>query len=388
MVQVDMRIIVLLLCLFPFVGTAQEEYKDPKNKKFKETFEGGLLHKVTYYPEVQFSSQPKNIILMIGDGMGVAQVFAGMTANQGRLYLENFKHVGFSRTQSADNYITDSAAGGTALACGVKTYNHAIGLDANGKKVENVCEVASKKGMNTGVVTTALVNHATPAVFYAHQPHRNEYEAIAYDLFKSDIDVAIGGGRKHFENRTDGLNISDSLRKKGMQVVHNVDELKKVKKASVVGLFADMHVPHYPERGQMLSESTEQAIRLLNENSKGFFLMVEASKIDAGGHQNKTPFVTKEMLDFDQAIGRALEFAVKDRETLVIVTADHETGGMSNTGGVMQKGEVSGQFIWGKHTGTPVPIFAFGPGAKAFTGIMQNTAIARKMMEMIRNRKN
>ncbi|TKG95082.1 alkaline phosphatase [Puteibacter caeruleilacunae] len=383
MTIINKAALVIFLSILFAKGYAQEEYKDPKNRSFVETFEGGLFHEVVKYPNIKFKKHPKNIILLIGDGMGISQVFAGMTANKGQLNLENFKHCGYSRTQSADNYVTDSAAGGTALACGVKTNNGAVGVDERGVPVENIRERAASKGMKTGVVTSALVNHATPAVFLAHRANRNMYEEIALDIVNSNVDVAIGGGRTHFENRKDGLNLSDSLAHKGVKVTYNIDQFEAVNQGRVVGLFANMHVEHYPERGHMLPRATAHAINLLKEDKDGFFLMVEASKIDAGGHQNKTPFITKEMLDFDQVIGAALEFAAKEKNTLVIVTADHETGGMCNTDGNFETGEVKAQYVYGKHTGDPVPVFAFGPKAEWFTGFMENTDIAEMLKALI-----
>ncbi|BDD12229.1 alkaline phosphatase (plasmid) [Fulvitalea axinellae] len=366
------------------VAFAQEEYRDPKKRSYIETFEGGMFHKVERYENVKFKKRPKNVIIMIGDGMGIAQVFAGMTANKGELYLENFRYCGFSKTQSADDYVTDSAAGGTAIATGKKTKNHAIGLDKNGRPAKNILEDARDRGMMTGVVTTSLINHATPAAFMAHQAHRKMYEEIAWDIVDSGVDVAVGGGRKHFEGRTDGINLSDTLRNRGVKVAYSVDELEKHGAGPVVGLFADMHVPHYPERGMMLSRSVEYAINKLEKDKDGYVLVVEGSKIDAGGHQNKTPFAVKEMLDFDQAIGVALRHAAQDRETLIVVTADHETGGMANTGGDMETGMVKAKFVYGKHTGIPVPVFAFGPGAEKFTGFMENTDIHKKIKEALK----
>lgn len=377
-------VLILSLPLY-FVTFAQEEYKDPRNRNLTETFEGDLFHEVIIYNTPTFKKKPKNVILFIGDGMGIAQIFAGMTANRGQLFLSNFKHCGFSTTQSANDYVTDSAAGGTALACGVKTKNHALGVDAKGNTVENIREWLENRDMVTGIVTTALVNHATPAAFLAHVPERNMYEEIAMEIANSNVDVAIGGGRTHFESRTDGKNCSEifEAKQKG-KVVHSVEAFEAQKQTPVLGLLADMHVEHYPERGQMLSRCTKHTIDLLSDNQNGFFMMVEGSKIDAGGHQNKTPFVAKEMLDFDQAIGVALEFAVQNRETLIIVTADHETGGMANIDGDFETGRTKAGFIYGKHTGTPVPVFAFGPGAELFTGFMDNTEIPEKIKTLLK----
>ncbi len=159
------------------------------------------ISEVKTFPQKFKSKKPKNVVFLIGDGMGISQIFAGLTANHGHLFLENCKYIGFSKTQSADNYITDSAAGGTALSAGVKTYNGAIGVDANKKPVKTILEEAEEKGLATGLVSTSAITHATPASFIAHQPNRNMYEEIAADFLKTDIDVFIGGGYRSFHQK-------------------------------------------------------------------------------------------------------------------------------------------------------------------------------------------
>jgi len=368
---------------FTFAGCAQNEYMDPANRKLQEIYTGGDFYPVKHYQQSTRKKRPKNVILMIGDGMGLAQVYAGLTANGGHLYLENFKHIGFSKTYSSDNYITDSAAGGTALACGEKTYNGAIGVNAQKQPIVNIRELAEKKGLETGLVSTSAITHATPASFIAHQPSRNMYEAIAADFINSGIDVFIGGGVDHFEKRKDGRNLSEELRKDGYQVMYNMDNISQVTSGKLAGLTAPIHNPAEPERGNMLVQSTNTALNILSQNKKGYFIMIEGSQIDWGGHANKTPYVVEEMLDFDQAIGVALKHAAQDGETLIIVTADHETGGMSINEGDMATGKVVGEYTTGHHTGIMVPVYAFGPGAEQFTGIMENTDIQKKIKDLL-----
>ena len=158
---------------------------------------------------------PKNVIFLIGDGMGVSQIYAGLTANRGHLNLERIKVIGFHKNQASNNYITDSAAGATAFATGKQTYNGAIGLDSLKVPSTTLLELAEKKGLATGLVSTCDITDATPSSFIAHQRTRSMHEEIAGDFLKTDIDVVIGGGRKYFEKRKDGLNLLDSLRKKG-----------------------------------------------------------------------------------------------------------------------------------------------------------------------------
>ena len=373
----------LIICLFTANSYGQEEYKDPNNKLVNEVYLGGPFYEVQSFAQT-INKKPKNIILMIGDGMGLAQIYCGMTANGGHLFLENFKNIGFSKTYSADKYITDSAAGGTALSTGVKTYNGAIGVDPDKKPTINIRELAEIKGLKTGLVSTSAITHATPASFVAHVDSRKSYEDIALDFLNKNVDVFIGGGIKNFEERSDGKNLSHELSKKGYQVLYDIKEIQTFKSGKLAGLTAPEHNKPMPERGEMLVPATETAIKLLSQGRKGFFLMVEGSEIDMLAHKNDTKGVILEMLDFDRAIGAALKFASSNGETLIIVTADHETGGMTLNGGSYETGMVVAKFTTGGHTGIAVPIFAFGPGSEQFTGFMENTDIPRKIINLLK----
>ena len=366
-----------------FTVYAQDQYLTAKSEDPEKTYTSQKTYQVKEFSQEFKKGKPKNIILLIGDGMGVSQIFAGLTANKGRLFLENCKHIGFSKTSSGDNYITDSAAGGTALSSGVKTYNGAIGVDMNKNPVKTILEEASEKGLATGLVSSSAITHATPASFISHQASRSSYEDIATDFLKTDIDVFIGGGLDHFTKRKDGRNLVDELKKKGYEVETEINKIKKVKKGKLAGFAAEEHTGRISERGDILPVATETAINILDDNNNGFFLMVEGSQIDWGGHAGSTVYVVEDMLDFDQVIGKALEYAAKDKETLVIVTADHETGGMAITGGNFEKGVVTGAFPTGGHTAVMVPVFSYGPGAEEFVGIMENTDIHAKMKKLL-----
>lgn len=323
----------------------------------------------------------KNIILMVGDGMGVAQIYAGLTGNHGSLNLERCTAVGFHKNQASDKYVTDSAAGATALSCGQKTYNGAIGVDANGKPLPTILEAAEKNGLATGMIATCSITHATPASFISHQPSRSLDENIAMDFLKTDIDLFIGGGRKFFTQRTDSLNLTDSLKARGYQIANSIGEVQQITSGKLAAFLADTQQPRFSEgRGDELVKSTEVALRLLKNNKKGMFMLIEGSQIDWGGHGNDTQYIVDEMIDFDHAIGKVLDFAKKDGNTLVIITADHETGGFSINGGDMKTGKVEGKFTTKSHTGVMIPVFAYGPGAEQFSGIYENTAIYDKMM--------
>lgn len=325
----------------------------------------------------------KNIILMIGDGMGVSQIYAGMTANNGHLNLESFVNIGFSKTYSANDYITDSGAAGTAIATGVKTYNKAIGVDVDTIPQMTILEYAEQNGKSTGLVVTSTITHATPASFIAHQPERYLYEEIATDFLKTEIDVFIGGGLKHFNDRKDEQDLTINLKNKGYSVITNPADLRNVDSDKIAGLIYEDSPPQFSEgRGDMLQTSSMLAIDVLNRNPEGFFLMIEGSQIDWGGHDNNTAYIVDEMIDFDHTIGDVLKFARADGNTLVIVTADHETGGMGLVGGDIEKGEVEAKYTTGSHTGVMVPVFAFGPGSENFKGIYENTDLFNKMMKV------
>jgi alkaline phosphatase len=329
---------------------------------------------------------PKNIILMIGDGMGISQISAGLYSNNNRLELERFPVIGLHKSYSADNLITDSAAGATAFSAGVKTYNGAIGVDTDTMPVTTILEMAEAAGMPTGLVATSSIVHATPASFYAHARFRKNYEEIAADLLDTDIDLFIGGGAKFFERReTDTRNLSEELRGRGVDVSSFLTtEMKDI------GVDRAKRLAYYTADGEPLPQSQGRnylpdAARLAvnqlsarDSTDSGFFLMIEGSQIDWGGHANDSEYIISEMLEFDRTIGEVLNFAQRDGETLVIVTADHETGGYAINNG-SSLGNIQGGFTSDYHTADLIPVFAYGPGAERFAGIYENTAIFDKM---------
>ena len=312
--------------------------------------------------------------------MGIAQIYAGMTANHGHLSLERCTHVGLQKTYSASSYVTDSGAGATALATGNKTKNGSIAVDTSGIPVKTILEYAEEFGLSTGLVSTSAITHATPAGFVAHQVSRDDYEAIALDFLRSEIDIFIGGGEEDFSVRDDSLNLLDSLEKRGFQVLSDIREIH-YEHEKIACLTAQEHNPSILNgRGNMLPDAVAASIRFLDNKKTGFFLMAEGSQIDWAGHDNSTEGVVAEMLDFDRAIKNALDFAEKDGNTLVIITGDHETGGMTITGGNFADGTVEAAFSTEDHTAVMIPVFAFGPGADKFSGIYENTDIFFKMM--------
>jgi alkaline phosphatase len=328
-----------------------------------------------------FSQKPKNVILLIGDGMGTAQVFT-MIASWEDNAIEQFPYIGFHKTSSADRFTTESAAGGTALATGRKTNNNMVSVDPKTKQpLKTLVHLSNAKGLSTGVVATCDILHATPAAFLSHSIHRNNYEELAENLLNTRPTLFIGGGRERFEKRSDNRNLSDSLRRQGFQVLYTLDDVLKTQHPKVAGLLFDKHPKSMENgRGEFLKPASQKAIELLNQNSKGFFLMIESSQIDWEGHDNNFNGLVEELKDFDRTIHAVLDFAKKDGNTLIIVTGDHETGGLA----VLDRGgNPLGRFTTFDHSPTMVPVFAFGPGAEKFSGIYENTEVQRKIVELL-----
>lgn len=328
--------------------------------------------------------KPKNVILMIGDGMGLTQIQAAMTANQNYLNFERFHSVGLSKTSSGSHYITDSGAGATAFSTGKKTYNKAIGVNMDSIPEKTILEYAEEAGLATGLVSTSAITHATPASFIAHQTNRYMGEEIAADFLKTDIDVFIGGGKDHFTNRKDGRDLTENLKANGYNVAFELDAIKEIKSGKIAALLSPDGMPTVLDgRGDMLEVAAIKAIEILSQNEKGFFLMIEGSQIDWGGHENDAEYMVSELIDFDKTIGKVLDFAEQDGNTLVIVTADHETGGLTIHNSNILSDSTATHFSIKHHTPVMVPVFANGPGEKAFGGIYENTAIYGNMMLLL-----
>lgn len=329
-------------------------------------------------------TNPKNIIFLIGDGMGITQITSGLYSNNNYLNLERIKTIGLHKSYAYDKLVTDSAAGATAFACGVKTYNGAIGVNSDTMAVKTILEEAEERGLKTGMVATSSIVHATPASFISHNKYRKNYEEIAEDFLKTEIDFFVGGGSKFFERREkDERNLSEELRAKGYRMSNFFEnDLKDIKLTSgeKFGFLTaeDGAVPVAQGRDYLPLASSMAVEHLNSDNEDGFFLMIESSQIDWGGHANDADWIISEMLEFDKVIGQILDFADKDGNTLVVITADHETGGFA----IQSESELNNlvtAFTSDYHTADLIPVFAYGPGAGAFNGIYENTAIYNKM---------
>ncbi len=343
----------------------------------------------------EIPAKAKNVILLIGDGTGLSQISAAFYFKETSPNFARFNSIGLINTASSRQNITDSAAGATAFASGIKTYNGAIGVANDSSEVKTLVEIVSPKNIKTGVVATSSIQHATPASFYAHVINRGLYEDIAVDMVDSDIDFFAGGGRKFFNKRKDGQNLLGDLEAKGFGIdtlaLGNFEEVKQYSKMAYI-LAEDSMDPVAKGRDDFLPKATELGIQFLNkdEEHSNFFIMIEGSQIDWGGHANDADYLISELIDFDDAIGVALDFAEKDGNTLVIVTGDHETGGftLSSTPKQTEEGksysdynEITGTFSTTGHSATLIPVFAYGPGSEAFSGVYENTEIFHKIME-------
>ncbi|WP_269844954.1 alkaline phosphatase [Lottiidibacillus patelloidae] len=303
--------------------------------------QGENLNSNSKTPEI---TEIKNVILLIGDGMGTTYTTAY------RYYKDNLTTsimektsfdpylVGLQTTYSfdEDHNITDSAAAATSLSSGIKTYNGAIGVDMHEDDVKTVLEVAKELGKSTGLIATSTINHATPAAFGAHNKSRKNYSEIANDYYddlvngKHKVDILLGGGRNEFVRKD--RNLVEEFKKDGYAFVTTRKELLENQNEQVIGLFAEGALPKMIDRSKetpSLEDMTLAALKQLNKNENGFFLMVEGSQIDWGGHDNDIVSVMSEMEDFEKAFKAAIDFAIKDKHTLVIATGDHETGGLS-----------------------------------------------------------
>ena len=318
---------------------------------------------------------------MIGDGMGLSQISSGMYANDNSTALEQFDYIGLSKTASFDKLITDSAASGTAMATGIKTNNKVLGISPDNINQKSILEICKEKGYKTALIATSSIVHATPASFYAKENSRYNYENIALQLRNDNIDIIVGGGSKYFTTRKDKRNLINEMSR--YEFVKSVDELEK-SISTKIGYFTYFGEPPSILNGRPanLDLITRTILNKLSLNKSPFIIVIEGSQIDWGGHDNDSKMVISEFIDFDSAIKEALEFAKNDGNTLVVVTADHETGGMSLNGGEINN--VNIKFNTKSHTGTMVPVFSFGPSSETFRGIYENTQIFYKLRESIK----
>lgn len=322
----------------------------------------------------------KNVILLIGDGMGLSQIAAAAYVNGG-LTMLSLRHLGLLFTNALNAFTTDSAGAGSALATGVETANRHIAMSQTGEPHPSLSDHFRNKGAAVGVVTLGNVADATPASFYGHSTERDNADELIEYLFNGDLDLLCGSGIENFTNFKNGQNIVPKLSKQ-YNFVRSVDDINR-KKGDVICIDERMNKAAEESNLNLLADATRASIAKLEEQDKnGFFLMVEGAKIDYGSHARSLPATIIEMISFDLAVAEALKFADQNKNTLVVITADHDTGGLVLLDGDLQKGYVMGQFATDDHTPSPVPLFSYGPFADKFTGVYRNTEVAKRVISL------
>ncbi|MGM0902932.1 MAG: alkaline phosphatase [Bacillota bacterium] len=303
---------------------------------------------------------PKNVIFMIGDGMGIGQMEIARQfehGKDGRLFIETLPNVALAHTYSANNPVTDSAAGGTALSTGKKTNNGMIAVSPDKKEITSILKKFKQAGNRVGIVTTHKVTDATPAAFTANVANRWADQAeIARQQFNGELDVILGGGSSYFEPEShNGFNLIEKFKEKGYSFAADRNELKKAKGNKLLGLFNDDHLNFTLDRDELksqepsLKEMTEKGIEVLSKGDKGFFMMVEGARVDHASHAADLTSIWKETIDFDESVKYATNWAREHGNTLVVVVADHETMGISATDAMdidaLKKISVSHEFM-------------------------------------------
>ncbi len=320
----------------------------------------------------------KNIIYLIGDGMGLNQVLAGYYANKGLTTL-NLKYTGLAINNALDEFTTDSAAGGSALATGERHKNRGISATPEGEPIPSLSDWFHDMGKAVGVVTLGNVADATPSAFYGHTVERDSSDVITNYLHDARIDLLCGSGLREFTKRNDGRNLIKDLEGK-FSYVDNIDKINEVP-GRVICLDERMDEAAEEANLDLLEEAVWQSINKLQDmgGKKGFFLMVEAAKIDYAGHSRCLPGSVIEMLSFDLAVAQALKYADVNGETLVVITADHETGGLMLIDGDEKTGRIMGAYFSDDHTPSFIPVFAYGPGSSEFSGTYMNIEVPKKI---------
>ena len=387
------RVLLAAALLMGAIVSAVAQNPDPdsrdKSRYAVNNFEQDDLYVAVQTHEPVSVAEPegkkvKNIIFMIGDGMGLEQLSTAWVVNNRHLNItDNFTYVGLQWTYSASKLVTDSAAAGTALFTGSKTNNGMLGMSADGQPLESLPEYAQSVGWKTGMSVVCRICDATPAAYAAHHANRDSLYSITAQMVDSGLDFISGGGLRWWENRPDGRDLTAEVEAKGYTFVKDIESLQAVEQGPVIALTSYMELPAGLDRGTQHQDAVKKALELL-DNEEGFLLMVEGSCIDDWCHANKVGYAVEEILDFDRTVGAVLEWAAQDGETLVIVTADHSTGAMTLLGGKVDEQRVAVNFANTGHNGIAIPVYAWGPCAEKFVGIYENTELSRKIKELIK----
>jgi len=372
------------------------------------------------------AKSPKNIVLISADGMGVCQWQAGMIAAKGKLNLSRMQSAGLVTTNPADVFCGDAPSHSTALATGFNSKKGAVSVDLDNKPIKNITELVKEKGMAAGIVSANSLVEGSIVPFVGHAPNRMALEPLTAGFVDGDIDVFIGAGSDFFTKsvlsgfgpgggggqggqrpggqgtsvgqggsgaamqfgeRKDNRNLINELKNKGWQVCNSIDEIKQVKNGKLAGFTGEQSNPNIQQgRGDMFPASVETALNILQNNAKGFFLMVGDMYVDRASHNGRIELLCDETIDLDRAVGKTLDFAEKDGNTLVLVVGSPEASGMSLVDGNIAEGKVEAKWSMpgmANHSGTQVPMFAYGPGAEEFTGVWENTDLFTKMRKLL-----
>ena len=363
----------------------------------------------------------KNVIYLIGDGMGMGAVSSLILSEDELTGFEMAPVIGLSETASANNHVSDSPAGGTALATGVRTINGHTGVDSDGKQLTSILYKAQAMGKKTGIVVNTTLTESTPSAFYGGVTSRKMTYELAKQLTESNVDLAIGAGLNHFINRPDSLDLTETFIQKGYDVYLNWSAVLNTASDKFIGILplADVHrreektieagaadgqevclaarlaaqledvdTTQLSEPSLYLEKATAKALDVLSRNNKnGFFLMVESAIIDGYGHNNDTEGLVEEMREFDRILKMLISYVQQNPETLLVVTGDHETGGVAVSYREFQPGENASvllRYTTKGHSGTFVPVFAYGQGAETFAGVMKNIDIPNKILQILK----
>lgn len=324
----------------------------------------------------------KNIILMIGDGMGLSQINAAQIINRKLSFLQ-LVHIGLQQTHAKDEFTTDSAGAGSSLATGTSCSNRHISMSESGEAYPSLTERLAGKGYACGVVTSGNLADATPAAFYGHATERDDTDKITTYLLQDHLSLLAGSGKEVLTQRKDGRNLWKELGAH-CDLISRIDSIASAKQPRVVCVDERLGDAATADNISLLANTTSESLQKLSSFSdKGIFLMVEGAKIDYAGHANSLPAAILETLSFDLAVSEALRFADANGETLVIVTGDHETGGLVLLDGDNAAGSVVALHTTNDHTPVMLPVFAYGPGAQKFSGVYPNTRFFHKILSLI-----
>ena len=343
-----------------------------------------------YTPTYRNDGKPKkikNVIFLIGDGMGLGQIITGAYANGRDLSMLRMRNMGLQFYNPNDDFIGDSASGGSALATGEISWTRHIATNEDGSvDYPNLCDYFHAQGKATGVVTLGDLADATPSVFYSHTAERDSVEKVTrYLATTRTLDLLAGSGTDYFEDpRADGFDLMAGIKANGFTYTHDALSVNSIPGKVIC---ADQRMGDYAREETLgfLADITRESIaKMRSLSKKGFFLMVEGAKIDYAGHSDCLPASIIETLGFDLAVAEALKFADSNGETLVVVTADHETGGLTVLDGDLSTGHVLAVFNSDDHTPSALPVFAYGPGSGEFRGTYLNTEIARTIKRLVK----